>query len=94
MAAGTVSGRAGAKGSSNGTNGAALAELLDRGAKNIGKQHPDWNAEALDVRALPTGFALRNYSSAVLAASVFHFGEITIPEAKRFLAARGIEMRT
>ena len=27
------------------------------------------------------------------AASVFHFGEITIPEAKRFLAARGIEMR-
>ena len=29
----------------------------------------------------------------LLAASVFHFGEITIPEAKRFLAARGIEMR-
>ena len=29
----------------------------------------------------------------VLAASVFHFGEITVPEAKRFLAARGIEMR-
>jgi cyclase len=33
-------------------------------------------------------------ADAVLAASVFHFGEITIPEAKRFLAARGIEMRT
>ena len=32
-------------------------------------------------------------ADAVLAASVFHFGEITIPEAKRFLAARGIEMR-
>jgi cyclase len=26
-------------------------------------------------------------------ASVFHFGEITISDAKRFLAARGIEMR-
>jgi cyclase len=32
-------------------------------------------------------------ADAVLAASVFHFGEITVPEAKRFLAARGIEMR-
>ena len=32
-------------------------------------------------------------ADAVLAASVFHFGEITVPDAKRFLAARGIEMR-
>jgi cyclase len=32
-------------------------------------------------------------ADAVLAASVFHFGELTIPDAKRFLAARGIEMR-
>jgi len=32
-------------------------------------------------------------ANAVLAASVFHFGEISIPDAKRFLAARGIEMR-
>jgi len=32
-------------------------------------------------------------ADAVLAASVFHFGEITIAEAKRFLASRGIEMR-
>ena len=32
-------------------------------------------------------------ADAVLAASVFHFGEITIGEAKRFLAGRGIEMR-
>lgn len=29
-------------------------------------------------------------ADAVLAASVFHFGEISIPEAKQFLAARGI----
>jgi imidazole glycerol-phosphate synthase subunit HisF len=32
-------------------------------------------------------------ADAVLAASVFHFGEFTIGEAKRFLASRGIEMR-
>jgi cyclase len=35
----------------------------------------------------------RGGADAVLAASVFHFGEISIPQAKRFLAARGIEMR-
>jgi cyclase len=35
----------------------------------------------------------RGHADAVLAASVFHFGEISIPEAKRLLAARGIEMR-
>ena len=29
------------------TNGAALADLLDRGAKSICKQHPDWNADEL-----------------------------------------------
>ena len=33
------------------------------------------------------------HAAAVLAASVFHFGEITIGEAKSYLAARGIEMR-
>jgi cyclase len=33
------------------------------------------------------------HADAVLAASVFHFGEFTIGEAKRFLASRGIEMR-
>ena len=32
-------------------------------------------------------------AEAVLAASIFHFGEFTIPEAKDYLAARGIEVR-
>jgi imidazole glycerol-phosphate synthase subunit HisF len=32
-------------------------------------------------------------ADAVLAASVFHFGTLTVGEAKRFLAGRGIEMR-
>lgn len=32
-------------------------------------------------------------ADAVLAASIFHFGEYSIPEAKRFMADQGIEMR-
>jgi cyclase len=32
-------------------------------------------------------------ASAVLAASVFHFGEITIPEAKKYLKQRGIQVK-
>jgi len=35
----------------------------------------------------------QGHADAVLAASVFHFGEITISQAKHFLASRGIEMR-
>ncbi|HXH03578.1 MAG TPA: imidazole glycerol phosphate synthase subunit HisF [Candidatus Competibacteraceae bacterium] len=36
---------------------------------------------------------LKGKADAVLAASIFHFGEYTIGEAKRFLAAQGIEVR-
>ena len=32
-------------------------------------------------------------ADAVLAASIFHFGQYSIPEAKRYMAERGIEMR-
>jgi cyclase len=32
-------------------------------------------------------------ASAVLAASIFHFGEITIPEAKKYLSERGIPVK-
>jgi cyclase len=32
-------------------------------------------------------------ASAVLCASVFHFGEISIPEAKRYLKEKGIPVR-
>ena len=35
----------------------------------------------------------RGGADAVLAASIFHFGEYTIPEAKAFMAAQGIVMR-
>ncbi len=36
---------------------------------------------------------LEGHADAVLAASIFHFGEFTVPEAKAHLAARGIEVR-
>jgi len=36
---------------------------------------------------------LEGHADAVLAASIFHFGEYTIAEAKRHLARRGIEVR-
>ncbi|NIP72306.1 MAG: imidazole glycerol phosphate synthase subunit HisF [Gammaproteobacteria bacterium] len=36
---------------------------------------------------------LEGKADAVLAASIFHFGEYTVPEAKAYLAARGIVMR-
>ena len=36
---------------------------------------------------------LKGHADAVLAASIFHFGEYTIEEAKRFMASQGICMR-
>lgn len=36
---------------------------------------------------------IEGHADAVLAASIFHFREYSIPEAKAFLAAQGIEMR-
>jgi len=36
---------------------------------------------------------IEGHADAVLAASIFHYGEYTVPEAKRFMADRGIEVR-
>jgi cyclase len=36
---------------------------------------------------------LKGGADAVLAASIFHFGEYTIAEAKAYMAAQGIEVR-
>ena len=32
-------------------------------------------------------------ADAVLAASIFHFGEYTVPQAKAYMAERGVEVR-
>jgi cyclase len=37
---------------------------------------------------------LEGKADAVLAASIFHFGEFTVGEAKQHLKTRGIEVRT
>jgi cyclase len=33
-------------------------------------------------------------ADAVLAASIFHFGDYTVPQAKAYLADRGVEVRS
>jgi cyclase len=60
-------------------------------------------AEAVDVPVIASGgvgkldhFAegvLEGRADAVLAASIFHFGEFTVREAKEYMAKRGIEVR-
>ncbi len=61
-------------------------------------------AEAVDVPVIASGgagsvehlieAATEGMASAVLAASIFHFGEISISEAKAAMAAAGLPMRT
>ena len=36
---------------------------------------------------------LQGGADAVLAASIFHFGEFTVPEAKAYMASMGIDVR-
>jgi len=60
-------------------------------------------AEAVDIPVIASGGAgklehlyeavVLGKASAVLCASVFHFGEISIPQAKRYLAGKGIPVR-
>lgn len=45
-----------------------------------------------NLQHLVEGIQLGN-ADAVLAASIFHFGEYSVPEAKAFMAAHGIEVR-
>jgi cyclase len=37
---------------------------------------------------------VEGHADAVLAASIFHYGEHTVAEAKRFMADHGISVRT
>ena len=45
-----------------------------------------------DLQHLVDG-VIEGHADAVLAASIFHFGEYTIREAKIFMASRGVEVR-
>jgi cyclase len=60
-------------------------------------------ADAVDVPVIASGGVgglehladgvLEGRADAVLAASIFHFGEFTVRQAKEFMARRGIEVR-
>ncbi|MCD6230762.1 MAG: imidazole glycerol phosphate synthase subunit HisF [Dehalococcoidia bacterium] len=60
-------------------------------------------AEAVNIPVTASGGAgklehlydaiIKGKASAVLAASIFHFGEISIPEAKRYLKEKGIQVK-
>jgi cyclase len=60
-------------------------------------------ADAVDVPVIASGGVgalehlaegvLQGRADAVLAASIFHFGEFTVAQAKEFMTKRGIEMR-
>ena len=51
-------------------------------------------SRAITANANARGLAIGNAKAdAVLAASIFHFGEYTVPEAKAYLASRGIVVR-
>lgn len=60
-------------------------------------------AEAVDVPVIASGGVgaldhladgvLKGRADAVLAASIFHFGEFTVRQAKEYMATRGIEVR-
>jgi cyclase len=60
-------------------------------------------ADAVDIPVIASGGVgalqhlaegvLDGHADAVLAASIFHFGEFTVREAKEFMADRGIEVR-
>lgn len=60
-------------------------------------------AEAVSVPVIASGGVgtmahlyegvVQGQADAVLAASIFHFGEFTIPQVKQYLASRGVEVR-
>lgn len=85
--------------------GEILLTSMDRDGTKIGFDLALNRAvsEAVDVPVIASGGVgnlqhlvdgvLVGGADAVLAASIFHFGEYTIPEAKQFMADRGITMR-
>ena len=85
--------------------GEILLTSMDRDGTKSGFDLPLTRsvAEAVSVPVIASGGVgtldhlaegvLEGKADAVLAASIFHFGEFTVGQAKRYMAARGIEMR-
>lgn len=85
--------------------GELLVTSMDRDGTKIGFNLPLTKAitDAVDIPVIASGGVgnlqhladgvLEGNADAVLAASIFHFGEYTVGEAKQHLADQGIEMR-
>jgi imidazole glycerol-phosphate synthase subunit HisF len=85
--------------------GEILLTSMDRDGTKAGFDLPLTRAvsEAVSIPVIASGGVgnlehlaagvLEGKADAVLAASIFHFGEYSVGEAKRFMASRGIEMR-
>jgi cyclase len=85
--------------------GEILLTSMDRDGTRMGFDLPLTRAvaDAVDVPVIASGGVgglkdladgvLEGRADAVLAASIFHFGEFTVREAKEFMAKRGIEVR-
>ncbi len=85
--------------------GEILLTSMDRDGTKNGFDLPLTNAisDAVSVPVIASGGVgnldhlvdgiTKGGADAVLAASIFHFGEFTVPEAKRYMAEQGIEVR-
>lgn len=85
--------------------GEILLTSMDRDGTKNGFDIPLTRAisDAVDIPLIASGGVgqlqhladgiLQGHANAVLAASVFHYGEFTIQQAKRFMADQGIEVR-
>ena len=85
--------------------GEILLTSMDRDGTRIGFNLPLTRAvsDAVDVPVIASGGVgnlqhladgvIEGHADAVLAASIFHFGEHTVGEAKALMRAQGIEVR-
>ena len=85
--------------------GEILLTSMDRDGTKIGFNLPLTRAvaDATDIPVIASGGVgnldhlvagvLEGHADAVLAASIFHFGEYTVRQAKKYMAQHGIEMR-
>ncbi len=85
--------------------GEILLTSMDRDGTKIGFNLPLTRAvsDAIDIPVIASGGVgnldhlvagvLEGHADAVLAASIFHFGEYTVRQAKEYMAKHGIEMR-
>ena len=86
--------------------GELLLTSMDRDGTKQGFDLPLTRAisDAVDVPIIASGGAgnlqhladgvLQGHADAVLAASIFHYGDFTVRQAKEYMASRGIEVRT